>query len=82
MRSAVCGFTYADTPATQEDYDRYYAAFSKYEDSATSTGGGGPEWDARRLRDTAAALAAVVRDRSARIVDIGYANGGLLAALK
>lgn len=78
----VCGFAYADTPAQQEDYDRYYAAFSKYEDNETSTGGGGSEWDARRLRQTAVALAAIVPERESRIIDIGCANGGLLGELK
>ncbi len=78
----VCGFAYADTPAQQEDYDRYYAAFSKYEDNETSTGGGGSEWDARRLRETAAAIAEIVPDRESRIIDIGCANGGLLGELK
>ena len=35
-----CSFAYADTPARQVDYDRYYADFSKYEDNQTGTGGG------------------------------------------
>ena len=77
-----CGFAFADTPATQETYDAYYAGFSKYEDSSTSTGGGGSDFDLRRLRDTAAAIAAIVTDRRERIVDIGCANGGLLEELR
>ncbi len=79
---AQCGFAYADSPAQQEDYDRYYAAFSKYEDNQTSTGGGGSSFDARRLRETAAAIAAVLSDQQARIIDLGCANGGLLAELQ
>jgi SAM-dependent methyltransferase len=78
----VCGFAYADSPTSQKAYDAYYADFSKYEDNRTSTGGGGSEWDSRRLRETAAAVAAVVPDRQARIVDLGCANGGLLGELK
>lgn len=78
----VCGFAYADTSATQEQYDRYYAAFSKYEDSATATGGGTSGWDARRLRETAEAIAKVAGDREQSVLDIGCANGGLLAVLK
>jgi SAM-dependent methyltransferase len=78
----VCGFAYADTPASQQVYDSYYAAFSKYEDNRTSTGGGGCEFDLRRLRETAADIAAIVPDRRARIVDLGCANGGLLGGLK
>ncbi len=77
-----CGFCYADTPAPQEDYDRYYAQFSKYEDNRTSTGGGGTGPDADRLRGTADQIAAVLpADRRASILDIGCANGGLLAVL-
>lgn len=35
-----CGFVYADTSASQGDYDRYYQDFSKYEDKDTAVGGG------------------------------------------
>jgi SAM-dependent methyltransferase len=79
---ARCGFAYADTPSTQEDYDRYYADFSKYEDNTTSTGGGGSTWDSYRLKETAASIDQVVANRQACVVDIGCANGGLLAELK
>jgi SAM-dependent methyltransferase len=77
-----CGFAYADTSAPQADYDRYYAEFSKYEDNQTSTGGGGSDWDATRLGETARAIAQVLTDREMRIADIGCANGGLLGELK
>ena len=79
----ACGFCYADTPAPQETYDRYYADFSKYADNRTSTGGGGSAEDARRLREFAAQLAAGLDgDRGASVLDIGCSNGGLLAALQ
>jgi SAM-dependent methyltransferase len=77
-----CGFAFADTPASEAVYDQYYAGYSKYEDNRTSTGGGGSAADSRRLAETAALIAGVVPDRNARILDIGCANGGLLAALK
>lgn len=77
-----CGFVYASTPANQADYDAFYAKFSKYEDNTTSTGSGVTPWDAERLEGTAADLTRFIPDRAARIVDIGCANGGLLAALK
>jgi SAM-dependent methyltransferase len=77
-----CGFAFADTPASEDVYDQYYADYSKYEDDRTSTGGGGTAADLRRLRETAALIADVLPDRNARILDVGCANGGLLGALK
>jgi SAM-dependent methyltransferase len=77
-----CGFVYADTSVTQEDYDRFYAAFSKYEDKKIATGGGESPSDADRLDETAACIASRLNSRDARILDIGCANGGLLARLK
>ena len=78
-----CGFCYADTPARQTDYDRYYAEFSKYEDNRTSTGGGGSGLDALRLEGMADQIAAVLASNpGAAVLDIGCANGGLLAALR
>jgi SAM-dependent methyltransferase len=76
-----CGAVYADTPVSQQDYDAFYRKVSKYQDDKTSTGGGESPWDARRLQETAATIAALVPERNARMVDIGSANGGLLHAL-
>src|SRR5688572_4495650 len=53
---STCGFVYADTAGTAEDYDRYYANYSKYSDQGTSTGGGGNPKDQQRLDVTAAAI--------------------------
>src|ERR1700722_1388777 len=77
-----CGFVFADTVVDQAAYDLFYAKRSKYEDSRTSTGSGLADWDARRLRDIADAVAAHANGTNARILDLGCANGGLLAALK
>jgi len=76
-----CGFCYADTAATQRDYDEFYSRLSKYADSATSTGGGTQPWDAVRLQEMAAEISRFEPDRDARIVDVGCANGGLLREL-
>jgi SAM-dependent methyltransferase len=76
-----CGFVYADTTVTQQEYDRFYAQLSKYEDQKTSTGAGESPYDAARLKETAEWIAGQVPDHTARIVDVGCANGGLLAAL-
>ncbi|MFZ4682195.1 MAG: class I SAM-dependent methyltransferase, partial [Terrimicrobiaceae bacterium] len=77
-----CGFAYADTAASQADYDRFYASHSKYQDARTSTGSGLTAWDAERLRETAGQIAHFEGNRAARIVDIGCANGGLLNELR
>lgn len=77
-----CSFAYADTPARQVDYDRYYADFSKYEDNQTGTGGGESQQDAERLQKTAECIAEFIIDKNAHILDIGCANGGLLKYLQ
>lgn len=76
-----CGFVYADTPASQQVYDRYYETYSKYEDPAVASGGGIGTLDARRLEETAASIAGKLA-KDARILDVGCAGGGLLAALR
>ena len=78
----ACGFVYADTAATQEEYNAFYEKMSKYWDPATGTGGGLHSWDAERLGDTAAIVARYLNSPSARILDIGCAGGGLLASLR
>lgn len=78
----ACGFVFADTMVDQAAYDLFYAKRSKYEDSKTSTGSGLADWDARRLREVADAVAGQAAGTDARILDLGCANGGLLAALK
>lgn len=82
MACLQCGFVFADTKATQAHYDLFYAKYSKYDDAATSTGGGGTPLDAARLGVTAAELARLEPRRSAAILDVGCATGGLLGALK
>lgn len=77
-----CDFAYADTSADSAAYDRYYAEYSKYADQGTATGGGGDPRDQARLQVTADEIARHLPDRDARIVDIGCANGGMLAALR
>ncbi len=79
---AACGFVYADTEASQKDYDRYYRELSRYEDAAVASGGGDARWDADRLEAVAQEIAAQMPARESSIIDIGCANGGLLAALK
>lgn len=77
-----CGFVYADTSASQSDYDYFYAELSKYQDLQTSTGGGYFSFDEQRLQDTAKTIDIFLQDKNKRILDIGCANGGLLAKLQ
>ena len=76
-----CGFVYADPPATQQDYDRFYCDWSKYDDSATATGSGVSPYDAARLSITAQDIARALPSRAASVLDAGCATGGLLTAL-
>jgi SAM-dependent methyltransferase len=78
----ACGFVFADTVVEQATYDLFYAKRSKYEDASTSTGSGQSASDATRLRDVAEAISRQASSAKARILDLGCANGGLLAALR
>jgi 2-polyprenyl-3-methyl-5-hydroxy-6-metoxy-1,4-benzoquinol methylase len=76
-----CDFVYADTSALQKDYDLFYTEMSKYEEPEIASGGGNTPWDRVRLTRVANDLASYI-DKSAAILDIGCANGGLLSILK
>jgi SAM-dependent methyltransferase len=78
----ACGFVYADTSATQEDYNEFYEQMSKYSDPTTGTGSGALAWDAERLRDTATTVVRFLDSSEARILDLGCAGGGLLCCLR
>jgi 2-polyprenyl-3-methyl-5-hydroxy-6-metoxy-1,4-benzoquinol methylase len=75
-----CGFAYADPHATQQDYDRFYSDWSKYDDVA-STGGGLSRYDSERLMVAASDLSRAL-PLDATILDAGCARGGLLEALR
>ena len=78
---ASCGMVYADTPATQADYDRFYATCSIYEQPAGAQTGTTPLEDIARLEQTGALFASHIPSKEARILDVGCANGGLLQVL-
>lgn len=77
-----CGVGFADTSATQAEYDHFYAEESKYADPKTSTGSGCSAPDLARLRETAKCIEKFTSGRDGMIVDIGCAGGGLLEELK
>src|SRR3954452_1960436 len=87
-RVVVCaegGLGFADSAATADDYERFYAQFNKYAEfqltqfeapSAPAV----PQWDAERLEDTAQLL--VERfGRDIGVLDVGCGSGHLLRAL-
>lgn len=76
-----CGFVYADTPASQKDYNYFYSDFSKYE-SPLGPGGRINAYESDKYNRTCRDLAKFIPDRNASILDIGCAKGGLLATLK
>lgn len=73
-----CGFCFADTSATQNDYDRYYNKMSKYEDKNTGTGTGLSIFDKQRMEEVVGLLSHYIEKKTNSIVDIGCANGGML----
>lgn len=77
-----CGFCFADTNATQEDYDKYYNEMSKYEDKSTGTGGGLSPLDKLRMNTVVDLLNKFIPDKNKGIADIGCANGGMLSCFK
>ena len=76
-----CGFVYADTTGTVEDYGRHYTDFSLYEDPHTATGSGTSDEDRERFSDVVGLLARRFPSH-ARILDVGCGSGGLLVALR
>lgn len=75
-----CGFVFADSPAHQNDYNLFYKDFSKYEYSNME--GEGLKNDEKRLKRTVDDISSVITDKSAKILDIGCAEGDLLLELK
>jgi 2-polyprenyl-3-methyl-5-hydroxy-6-metoxy-1,4-benzoquinol methylase len=78
---ASCEMVFADTPATQADYDRFYATNSIYEQPAGAETGATPPDDIPRLEQTGGIFANHIPSKEARILDVGCANGGLLQVL-
>jgi SAM-dependent methyltransferase len=75
-----CGFGFGDGIPEQADIDAYYRHMSKYEYAHRQ--GREPDWVGDRFRATAELLQQFLPSPQARILDVGCATGGLLAALK
>jgi SAM-dependent methyltransferase len=77
----VCGCGFADSAACEANYAEYYRYFSKYEESAITTGSGEQPLDLARLDAMAVYLSTQVPTDS-RIADIGAGSGGLLKSMR
>jgi SAM-dependent methyltransferase len=75
-----CGAGFADGIPTQAELDRHYAERSKY--TYAHAGGEESPFDFKRFELIADQLEPHLPAKSARILDIGCATGGLLAVLK
>jgi len=75
-----CGAAFADTPITQREYDELYAQRSRYA-AGPAAHASDSDRDIGRFREMAAEISRTVPDTSSRIVDVGCANGQMLAAL-
>src|SRR5262245_59602383 len=74
-----CGAGFADDIPSQEVFDAYYRDLSKYEDRGIASG---PQPVEQRFRDIAGLLRDFIPNRDVRVLEIGCASGGLLAALR
>ena len=77
---AACGAGFADGIPVQAELDDYYAQRSKY--TYAHTAGAESPYDFKRFELIADQIEAHLPDKSARILDIGCATGGLLAVLR
>lgn len=75
-----CGAAFADTPVSQRQYDELYARQSRYA-AGPAAHAADNDRDTARFRDMAAEIARTLPDRNAQILDVGCANGQMLAAL-
>jgi 2-polyprenyl-3-methyl-5-hydroxy-6-metoxy-1,4-benzoquinol methylase len=75
-----CGAAFADTPVSQQQYDDLYAERSRYA-AGPAAHASDNDRDFARFRDMALDIDRMVADKSARVLDVGCANGQMLAAL-
>lgn len=77
---ARCGAAFADTPVSQRQYDEFYARQSRYA-AGPAAHAADNDRDTSRFRDMAAEIARLLPDRQSQMLDVGCANGQMLAAL-
>lgn len=76
----ACGFCFGDKLPSQEEFDNYYEKQSKYENECRE--GNQSEFETRRRPLTTSIISGWMPNKQARILDIGCANGDLLAELR
>ncbi len=76
----ACGTSFAGGIPSQAEFDEYYRELSKYEYQHRA--GKESEDDSHRLKILAELLQTIIPDRDSRILEIGCANGRMLAYLK
>jgi 2-polyprenyl-3-methyl-5-hydroxy-6-metoxy-1,4-benzoquinol methylase len=75
-----CGFCFADQIPPQTVFDTYYRDMSKYEKA--DRGGQDSTYEKARFQKMASVVLRLLSSRRIRIMEIGCANGQLLALLK
>lgn len=75
-----CGFTFADGIPSQADFDKYYAAMSKYE--FNYQGGLVSDEYASYFTKIFSFLSPYLPDKNTKVLDVGCSTGGLLSVFK
>lgn len=78
VKCNVCGCCYADSIPSQDHFDKYYKELSKYEQINNKVS----IYDLQRFNITAEFISKILKNRDAKIVEIGCATGLLLVRLR
>jgi SAM-dependent methyltransferase len=76
-----CGFVFARSDSTADDYRAYYASQTRYESTVNASGSGEYALDEKRIRELVDLLTEAL-PLEANILDIGAAKGGVLKELR
>jgi SAM-dependent methyltransferase len=82
LAACDCGMIYNSPVRSAEQFDRYYAQWSRYADGTDSLSGPPDPQTEARHRETVRLLASHLPSRQTRILDVGCLDGGLLAEFR